>query len=64
MLNCHTKGLTGLTTSDKAIYAISSGKFLNVRVNACVKDLTNIMSEYICISIFCSVIIRLCGIIV
>ena len=43
MLNCHTKGLTVLTTSDKAIYAISSGKFRNVRVNACVKDLTNIM---------------------
>ena len=28
-----------------AIYAFSSGKFLNVRVYACVKDLTNIMSE-------------------
>ena len=51
-------------TRNVAIYTISSGKFLNVRVNACVKDLTNIMSEYICISIFCSVIIRLCGIIV
>ena len=32
-------------TRNVAIYAISSGKFLNVRVNACVKDLTNIMSE-------------------
>ena len=29
-----------------AIYAFSSGKFLNVRVYACVKDLTNIMSVY------------------
>ena len=27
-----------------AIYAFSSGKFLNIRVYACVKDLTNIMS--------------------
>ena len=33
-------------TRNVAIYAISSGKFLNVRVNACVKDLTNIMSAY------------------
>ena len=32
-------------TRNVAIYAFSSGKFLNVRVYACVKDLTNIMSE-------------------
>ena len=31
-------------TRDVAIYAFSSGKFLNVRVYASVKDLTNIMS--------------------
>ena len=28
------------------IYAFSLGKFLNVSVYACVKDLTNIMSAY------------------
>ena len=32
-------------TRNVAIYAFSLGKFLNVTVNACVKDLTNIMSE-------------------
>ena len=32
-------------TRNVAIYAFSLGKFLNVRVYACVKDLTNIMSE-------------------
>ena len=37
-LNCHIKG-----TRNVAIYAFSSGKFLNVRICACVKDLTNIM---------------------
>ena len=31
-------------TENVAIYAFSSGKFLNVRKLACVKDLTNIMS--------------------
>ena len=31
-------------TENVAIYAFSSGKILNVRVYACVKDLTNIMS--------------------
>ena len=30
-------------TRNVAIYAFSSGKFLNVRVHACVKYLTNIM---------------------
>ena len=39
MLNCHIKG-----SENVAIYAFSSGKFLNVRKLACVKDLTNIMS--------------------
>ena len=32
-------------TENVAIYAFSSGKFLNIKVYACVKDLTNIMSE-------------------
>ena len=32
-------------TENVAIYAFSSGKFLNVRVHACVKYLTNIMSD-------------------
>ena len=32
-------------TKNVAIYAFSSGKFLNIKVYACVKDLTNIMSE-------------------
>ena len=40
MLNCHTK-----ETLNIAIYTFSSGKFLNVSVYACVKDLTNIMSD-------------------
>ena len=31
-------------TRNVVIYAFSSGKLLNVRVYACVKDLTNIMS--------------------
>ena len=31
-------------TRNVAIYSFSLGKFLNVRVYACVKDLTNIMS--------------------
>ena len=31
-------------TENVAIYAFSSGKFLEVRLYACVKDLTNIMS--------------------
>ena len=33
-------------TKNVAIYAFSSGKFLNMGVNACVKDLTNIMSVF------------------
>ena len=33
-------------TRNVAIYVFSSGKFLNVRVYACVKDLTNIMSGF------------------
>ena len=40
MLNLKYKG-----TKNVAIYAFSSGKFLDVRKYACVKDLTNIMSE-------------------
>ena len=34
-------------TENVAIYAFSSGKFLNIKVYACVKDLTNIMSGYV-----------------
>ena len=37
MLNCYTINV--------AIYAFSSGKFLNVGVYACVNKLTNIMSD-------------------
>ena len=33
-------------TENVAIYAFSLGKFLNIKVYACVKDLTNIMSGY------------------
>ena len=51
ILNCYSNfrirnaKLSYKGTRNVAIYAISSGKFLNVRVNACVKDLTNVMSE-------------------
>ena len=44
-------------TRNVAIYAISTGKFLNVRVHACVKDLTNIMSVIIVIIIAIIIII-------
>ena len=30
-----------------AIYSFSTGKFLNIRKYACVKDLTNIMSAHV-----------------
>ena len=39
--------LSYVRTRNVAIYVFSSGKFLNVRAYACVKDLTNIMSEII-----------------
>jgi len=41
MLDCHTKGLEMLK-----FHAFSSGKYLNVRANACVEYLTNIMSAW------------------
>ena len=41
MLNCHTNG-----TGNVAIYVFSLGKFINARVYACEKNLTNIMSVY------------------
>ena len=44
MLNCHTKG-----TRNVAIYAFSSGKHRNVKVNACVKYLTKTKT------VFCSI---------
>ena len=47
VLNCHIKG-----TENVAIYAFSSGKFLDARKFAGVKDLTNIMSG--CIAFFMS----------
>ena len=38
-------------TKNVAIYSFSSGKFLNIRKYACVKDLTNIVSDgRLCIS--------------
>ena len=48
-------------TKNVAIYAFSSGKFLDIRKYACVKDLTNIMSgcfamaSYIEISHYCEI---------